>query len=187
MTGHDPSPAHAGGRVTRDRGFPPQPSESRSRFERRPGAEPTYARGRWAPPMRRRNAVETATEREANTAATVSSADAFSSTAASSTDVELGEDGGDGEAAALQRKAGTWPMAVVGRCDAGGGTGKAGRQASERGYGSATTVLTAATVETAVVVGTAVATAAVWCPSRRLCPLPHPARCPPPTRAQRPL
>jgi len=50
--------------------------------------------------MRRRNAVETATEREANTAATVSSADASSSTAASSSDVEFGEDGGDGEAAA---------------------------------------------------------------------------------------
>jgi len=78
-------------------------------------------------------------------------------------------------------------MAVVGPYDAGGSRGKAGRQVSERGYGSATTVLTAATVETAVVVGTAVATAGVWCPSRRLCPLPHPARYPPPTRAPRPL
>jgi len=50
--------------------------------------------------MRVHNAVETATDRAASTAATVSSADAFSSTAASSSDVALGVDGGDGEAAA---------------------------------------------------------------------------------------
>jgi len=50
--------------------------------------------------MRRRNAVETATDRAANTAASVSSADAFSSAEASSSDVKFGVCGGDGEAAA---------------------------------------------------------------------------------------
>ena len=31
VTGHDPSPAHAGGRVTPDRGFPPQRGDRRGR------------------------------------------------------------------------------------------------------------------------------------------------------------
>jgi len=34
VTGHDPSPAHAGGRVTRDRGFPPHIPHLRARISR---------------------------------------------------------------------------------------------------------------------------------------------------------
>jgi len=52
VTGHDPSPAHAGGRVTPDRGFPPHIPHLRARFSRDRGrclATPSLDQGETLP------------------------------------------------------------------------------------------------------------------------------------------
>jgi len=52
VTGHDPYPAHAGGRVTRDRGFPPHIPDLRARVSRDRGrclATPSLGQGETLP------------------------------------------------------------------------------------------------------------------------------------------